>query len=49
MTGSTLDAVDRVGQPPEVEIKETIGNAPSLSVAPISINVYRFPVAPGAQ
>ena len=50
LTGSTLDATDRVGQPPEVEIKETTGNASgTISVAPISVNIYRFPVAPGAQ
>ena len=47
MTGKGLDAADRVGQAPQVEVKETtIGEAPhSLTVAPISINIYRFPVA----
>ncbi|MFZ0394691.1 MAG: alpha-N-arabinofuranosidase [Terracidiphilus sp.] len=47
LTGKSLDAVDRLGQPPEVEVKEIpLGSAPhSLTVAPISINVYRFPVA----
>ena len=51
MTGKSLDAANRVGQPPQVEIKETsIGNAsPSLTVAPISINVYRFAVTNTAQ
>ena len=51
LTGSTLDATDRVGQPPQVEIKETsIGSTPgTISVAPISVNIYRFPVAPAAQ
>jgi alpha-L-arabinofuranosidase len=46
MTGKTLEAADRVGQPPEVEVKETaVGDAPhSLTVSPISINIYRFPV-----
>ena len=46
MTGNSLDAADRVGQPPQVEVKETsIGEAPhSLTVAPISINIYRFPL-----
>ena len=46
-TGNSLDAANRVGQAPQVEVKETtIGEAPhSLTVAPISINIYRFPVA----
>lgn len=47
ITGKDLDAVDRVGQPPQVELKEiAIGGATQLlSVAPISINIYRIPVA----
>ena len=51
LTGSTLDAADRVGQPPQVEIKEFSVANPSetISVAPISVNVYRFPVASAAQ
>ena len=51
LTGSTLDAADRVGQPPQVEIKESSVANPSetISVAPISVNIYRFPVAPPAQ
>ena len=51
MTGKSLDAFDRVGQAPDVEAKETtIGNAPhSLTVAPISINIYRFPVTQTAH
>lgn len=51
LTGKSLDAVDRLGQAPGVEVKEIpLGNAPhSLTVAPISINVYRFPVAQTAQ
>ncbi len=46
LTGSSLDAVNPVGQSPQVTIQETsLGNAPKMvSVAPISINVYRFPV-----
>src|SRR6185437_9493973 len=46
MTGKTLEAADRVGQSAEVEVKETaIGDARhSLTVSPISINIYRFPV-----
>lgn len=47
LTGKSLDAVDRLGQAPEVEVKEIpLGNAPrSLTVAPVSISVYRFPVS----
>jgi alpha-N-arabinofuranosidase len=48
MTAGNLDAANRVGEPPQVEIKETsLGDAPStIAVAPFSVNVYRFPVAP---
>ncbi len=47
LTGSTLDAADRVGQPPQVVVKRiSLANAPeTITVAPISVNVYRFPVA----
>jgi alpha-N-arabinofuranosidase len=47
LTGSSLDAANRAGQAPEVEIKEIqIGAVPAtISVVPISINVYRFPVS----
>jgi alpha-N-arabinofuranosidase len=47
MTGSNTDAANRLGQPPQVEVKEIpIGNAAgAISVAPISVNIYRFPVA----
>jgi len=50
LTGSTVDAFDRVGQPPQVEIKEIpIASVPaSIPVAPISVNIYRFPVAQAA-
>jgi alpha-N-arabinofuranosidase len=51
LTGSTLDASNRVGQPPQVEVKEIpIGSTPgTISVAPISVNIYRFPVVQAAQ
>jgi alpha-N-arabinofuranosidase len=53
MTGKDLDAANRVGQQPQVETKELeIGEVPqTLSVAPFSVNVYRFPVvqAPNQQ
>ncbi len=47
MTAKSVDAVNRVGQPSQVGIKEiSIGNAPgSVTVAPISLNVYRIPIA----
>lgn len=47
MTGSSLNAANHLGQPPQVGVKETaFGNAPHmLTVAPISINVYRFAIA----
>jgi alpha-L-arabinofuranosidase len=46
MTGNSVDAANHVGQPPQVEVKEiALGDAPkTLSVAPISINIYRFPL-----
>jgi alpha-N-arabinofuranosidase len=48
LTGKSLDAENRVGQEPQVEVKEIeIGNAPqALAVAPISVSIYRVPVAP---
>jgi len=47
MTGKDLDAANHVGQAPQVEVKETaIGEAATqLSVPPISVDIYRFPVA----
>ena len=46
MTGKSLDAANKVGLPPEVELKQTeIGEArATLSVPPISVGIYRFPV-----
>jgi alpha-N-arabinofuranosidase len=51
LTGDNLDASDRVGQPPQVVVKESaVGDDPhSLTVAPISVNVYQFPVAQAVQ
>lgn len=51
MTGKSLDSVDRVGQAPEVKIQQsTISNpGQSISVDPISINIYRFPVTKTVQ
>ena len=46
LTAGSLNAGDRVGQAPQVEIKEIpIANAPKIvTVAPISVNIYRFSV-----
>ncbi|HEY1806651.1 MAG TPA: alpha-N-arabinofuranosidase [Terracidiphilus sp.] len=51
LTANSLDAADRVGQPPQVEVKEIpgAGTPGTISVAPISVNVYRFALAPAAQ
>lgn len=47
ITGRDLNATDRVGQPAEVAIKEipVSSDSKTISVAPISIDIYRFPVA----
>jgi len=46
LTAGSLDAVNRAGQPAQIEIKESpvrrVDNA--MIVAPISVNVYRFPI-----
>jgi alpha-L-arabinofuranosidase len=51
LTGDNLDASDRVGQAPQVVVKESPAgdDSHSLSVGPISISVYQFPVAEKAQ
>jgi alpha-L-arabinofuranosidase len=51
MTGKDLAAANHVGQPPQVEIRQTDAGALSsaIAVAPISVNVYRFPLAEAAQ
>ena len=51
MAGSGPDAANHIGQPPEVTVKEIpLGDAPStISVAPISVGIYRFAIAPAAQ
>jgi alpha-N-arabinofuranosidase len=47
LTAKSADALNRVGQEPQLAIKESsIGNAPAaIIVAPISVNIYQFPVA----
>ena len=51
MTGKDLDASNRVGEEPQVEVKEVPmgGAATTLSVAPISVNIYRFPLVQTRQ
>jgi alpha-N-arabinofuranosidase len=46
MTGSSLDADNHVGQPTQVAVKEIAlgGASRTISVAPTSVNVYRFPL-----
>jgi alpha-N-arabinofuranosidase len=47
ITGKDLNAEDRVGQPGQVAIRKMpiSGASKSITVAPISIDVYQFPVA----
>ncbi len=51
MTGDNLDAANHVGQLPQVNVKESaIANTPTtLTVAPISVEIYRFAIAPAAR
>ena len=46
LTGKTADAVNHVGQDAQLVIRETSpGNAPgTITVAPISVNIYQFPI-----
>lgn len=46
LTGSSLDAVNRVGQPAGVTVEQSpaIETRGTIAVAPISVNIYRFPV-----
>jgi len=51
MTGRDLDGADRIGQKPQVAVKKiAIANAGHvLSVPPISVDIYRFPVVQTPQ
>jgi alpha-N-arabinofuranosidase len=51
MSGKDLGAANHVGQPPQIEVKEiAIGDAArTLSVAPMSVNIYRLPVEHAGQ
>jgi alpha-N-arabinofuranosidase len=47
LSGSSLQAENHFGQPAQVEVKEIpMADAPqTVSVAPATVNIYRFPVA----
>jgi alpha-N-arabinofuranosidase len=51
LTADNANATNRAGQAPQLAIKESsIGNAPAaIRVAPISVNIYRFPITQAAQ
>ena len=51
LTGSHPDAVNHVGQPPQVEVKKSAAGdaAQTITIAPISVNIYRFPVVLAPQ
>ncbi|HEU0096112.1 MAG TPA: hypothetical protein VFQ52_06635, partial [Rhizomicrobium sp.] len=44
LSGPDLDATNKVGQPPQVTVRETTFNAgaATLSVAPYSVELYEF-------
>jgi Alpha-L-arabinofuranosidase len=46
LTGNKLDAVNRVGEPAEVKVEESPASSVrgAITVAPISVNIYRFAV-----
>jgi len=46
LTGSSVDAINHAGQAPQIKVKETqlSGTPGTISVAPISVNIYRFPL-----
>ena len=51
LTGQSLTALNSVGHAPQVEVKEiAAGDArETITIAPISVNIYRFPVALAPQ
>jgi alpha-N-arabinofuranosidase len=51
LTGSSLDAANHVGESAQVQVKEiSMGNIRQImTVAPISVNIYRFPIAQVVQ
>ena len=46
LAGKSLDAVNKVGEQPQVGVKEMPIDrvSQSVSVAPISVNIYAFPL-----
>jgi alpha-L-arabinofuranosidase len=46
LTGSSVDAINHAGQAPQIKVKEVqlSGTPGTISVAPISVNIYRFPL-----
>ncbi len=51
MTGPSLEAANRLGHQPEVQVREIAMAAvpPTLPVPPRSVDIYRFPIARAAQ
>jgi alpha-L-arabinofuranosidase len=51
LTGENLEASDRAGQAPQVVVKQSPASddSHSLTVGPISVSVYQFPVAEKGQ
>jgi alpha-N-arabinofuranosidase len=51
MTGKNLEAANHAAQAPQVEVKQAAieGSPAKLSVAPISVVIYRFPIVGGAR
>jgi alpha-N-arabinofuranosidase len=51
LTAKSVDALNRVGEAPQLAIKESsVGEVPStIAVAPISVNIFQFPVAAAGQ
>jgi len=46
MTGNSVDAANQVGKPQMVQAKEApvVETGGTLTVAPISVNIYRLPL-----
>jgi hypothetical protein len=46
LTADKADAVNHAGQPAQLAIKQSsLGDAPAtITIAPISVNIYQFPV-----
>ena len=42
MTGPSLTSTNKVGEPPQVEVKESTLSSGPVTVAPISVNVYSY-------